>query len=159
MENINEEAKEKIQKAKYAQYQRRNKISLSQAKTSVKNPLHLKTDSFPPKTLEVKLSIHPVTTLSNLNVPVPFISLLKIPEQYKKVKDFLFNLKEIQNEVEDPAIFLQTARPQVDGNPLFFVTMEMGDLLLHNCMVDSGAASNITRLTMMEQLGLQITHP
>ena len=32
-------------------------------------------------------------------------------------------------------------------------------LLLHNCLLDSGASHNLIPLSVMEQLGLQITHP
>lgn len=41
----------------------------------------------------------------------------------------------------------------------FYVTLIIHDLLLHNCMLDSGASQNLKPLTVMEQLGLQITRP
>ena len=37
--------------------------------------------------------------------------------------------------------------------------MEIGDHLLHNATVDSGASNNVTPLQVMEALGLQITRP
>lgn len=41
----------------------------------------------------------------------------------------------------------------------FSVTLGIHDLLLHNCMLDSGASHNLMPLEVMEQLGLQITRP
>ena len=35
----------------------------------------------------------------------------------------------------------------------------MGDLLLHNCMLDLGSASNIMTRKVMEQLNLKTTRP
>jgi hypothetical protein len=44
-------------------------------------------------------------------------------------------------------------------NPLFFITLVINDLYLHNCILDSSAATNIMPLTIMKQLGLEITRP
>ena len=41
--------------------------------------------------------------------------------------------------------------------PPFYVSVVIHDLLLHNCMLDSGASHNILPLSVMEQLGLQTT--
>lgn len=64
---------------------------------------------------------------------------------------------------------LQEERPMVVFGPHveeidcsttpFYVTLVIHDLLLHNCMLDFGASHNFMPLTLMEQLGLQITKP
>ena len=41
----------------------------------------------------------------------------------------------------------------------FYVSLVIHDLLLHNCMLDSRASHNLLPLSVMEQLGLQITRP
>ena len=41
----------------------------------------------------------------------------------------------------------------------FYVTLVVHDLLLHSCMLDSSASHNLMPLSIMEQLGLQITGP
>jgi len=41
----------------------------------------------------------------------------------------------------------------------FYVTLGIHDLLLHDCMVESGASHNLMHLEVMEQLGLQINRP
>ena len=40
-----------------------------------------------------------------------------------------------------------------------FMTLTFGDHYLHNCVVDSGAESNIMPLKLMRQLGLKISVP
>ena len=45
------------------------------------------------------------------------------------------------------------------STPPFYVSLVIHDLLLHNCMLDSGASHNLMPLSVMEQLGLQITRP
>ncbi len=39
----------------------------------------------------------------------------------------------------------------------FYVNLVIHDLLLHNFMLDSGASHNVMPLSIMEQLGLEIT--
>ncbi len=41
----------------------------------------------------------------------------------------------------------------------FFISLVMIDLLLHNCMLDPGASTNIMPLKIMNQLGLEINRP
>lgn len=41
----------------------------------------------------------------------------------------------------------------------FYVTLVIHDLSLHNCMLDFGASRNLIPLSVMEQLGLEITRP
>ena len=40
---------------------------------------------------------------------------------------------------------------------LFYVTLVIHDLSLHNCMLDSRSSHNLMSLLVMEQLGLEIT--
>jgi hypothetical protein len=55
-----------------------------------------------------------------------------------------------------PKIFLGTTR-QEKSHMSFYMTLQINDLLLRNCMLDSGASNNIMTLEVMNQLGLQIT--
>ena len=64
---------------------------------------------------------------------------------------------------------LQEERPMVVFGPHveeldvatrpFYVSLVIHDLLLHNCKLDSRASHNLLPLSVMEQLGLEITHP
>lgn len=96
---------------------------------SVKNPLPFNIDDPPHQMPHPKLNVDLVETLSMLNYHGPFTKLLKIPEQYEKIKSFLLNNAqdkgegEKQYEDEDPPMFLQIDIPQVDGTPTLFVTI------------------------------------
>jgi hypothetical protein len=41
----------------------------------------------------------------------------------------------------------------------FYVTLNIHDKMLHNCMLDSGASHNLMPKIVMEKLGLEITRP
>jgi hypothetical protein len=41
----------------------------------------------------------------------------------------------------------------------FYVTLNIHDKMLHNCMVDSGESHNLMPKVVMEKLGLEITRP
>ena len=45
------------------------------------------------------------------------------------------------------------------STPHFYVSLVIHDLLLHNFMLDSRASHDLLPLSVMEQLGLQITRP
>ena len=44
-----------------------------------------------------------------------------------------------------------------DTIPPFYITLNVYDQLLHNCMLDSGASHNVMPKIIMDKLGLQIT--
>lgn len=54
-------------------------------------------------------------------------------------------------------------RPQIENNKdhvaPFYITLNVHDHLLHNCMLDSGASHNLMPKIIMEKLGLEITRP
>ena len=41
----------------------------------------------------------------------------------------------------------------------FYISVLLHDLILHNCMLDSGASHNLMPLFVMKELNLQITKP
>ena len=46
-----------------------------------------------------------------------------------------------------------------EDHPPFYVSLMIGDLLLHNCMLDSGSSSNVMTKKVMDQLKLRPTRP
>lgn len=46
-----------------------------------------------------------------------------------------------------------------EDNQPFFLTLEVNDCLLHNCMLDSGASTNVMTKKVMDQLNLSISRP
>jgi hypothetical protein len=90
---------------------------------------------------------------------------MKIPSQREKL------LKAIENPSQNmvdrpPAVAYQDAhvilqnmdRGNEKNNP-FYLSLLMNDFILHNCMLDSGATSNIMTKKVMEQLNLRTSRP
>jgi hypothetical protein len=104
--------------------------------------------------------------ISNAKVLVPVADLIKIPSQ----KDKLLKAIEGPNERslgkykskeyhEDVPVILHSMDWTKEDHPPFFVSLMINDLLLHNCMYDSGASSNIITKNVMKLLNLKITRP
>ena len=104
--------------------------------------------------------------LEKVKIPVPLAKLLKHPSYQAQVSQFM--LPQGVTSIPD-SLNLQEERPMVvfgpnveemeSSTPPFYVFLVIHDLLLHNCMLDSGASHNLLPLSVMEQLGLQITRP
>lgn len=104
--------------------------------------------------------------LEKVKIHVPLIELLKKPTYKAQVSQFMhfstsspahdnLNLQE-----ERPTVFFRLHVNKLDPSTApFYVTLVIHDLLLHNCMLDSGASHNLMALEVMERLGLQITRP
>ena len=59
--------------------------------------------------------------------------------------------------LEDMPIVLHSVDPRREDHPPFYVSLIVDNILLHNCMLDSGVSSNIITRKVMEQLNLRIT--
>ena len=46
-----------------------------------------------------------------------------------------------------------------DDVALFYISLNIHDLILHNTMLDSGASHNLMPKAIMEKLGLEVTRP
>ena len=58
---------------------------------------------------------------------------------------------------KDMPIVLNNVELRREDQPPFYVSLLVDNLLLHNCMLDSGASSNVITRKVMEQLNLRIT--
>jgi hypothetical protein len=110
-----------------------------------------------PKTSDIDLNIDINGVLEKINVHVPLTEIIKIPSMRSKVEKFF----RVQGEPVDPPIMLQANhfRPQYDEHPPFFISLQMNNKRLNNCMLDSGAGANVMALKVMRQLGLEVTRP
>ena len=61
--------------------------------------------------------------------------------------------------LEDLPVVLHSVDPRKEYHSPFYVSLLVNDLLIHNCMLDSGASSNVITRKVMEQLNLRITRP
>jgi ribonuclease HI len=147
-------------------YQRKGRETTSKSQTNfpkVTTPLPI-TD----------LSIDLGSWISNAKILVPVLDLLKIPSQKEKLHEAIGvpNGKEVVKNQEvvksqkkekvhhkDPPVVLTSRDRTKEENPPFFVSLEINDQWLHNCMYDSGASSNIISKGIMQRLGLMVTRP
>jgi hypothetical protein len=66
----------------------------------------------------------------------------------------------INIEDENPSI---TIGPHIedrfDASPPFYISLNIHEKILHNCLMDSGASHNVMPKVVMDELGLDITKP
>jgi hypothetical protein len=106
----------------------------------------------PPTTPITDLTVDLGNWISNAKVLVPVSDLLKIPSQKENIlkvinvpndKVVIKNQEKEKEHPEDPPVVLTSRDRTKEENPPFFMSLEINDQWLHNCMYDSGASSNI----------------
>jgi hypothetical protein len=122
--------------------------------------------------LEVKEAYRPQAycilenELRNMKIPVHLSKLLK-NENFKKS-----NMKVLQpptSVVTSDVISLQDENPTItvgphiedgsDASPPFYISLDVHENILHDCLMDSGASHNVMTKVVMEELGMDITNP
>jgi hypothetical protein len=144
-------------------YSRRNKVPSSPSPTTKEvpppppPPVHDLLPQPVPTNEDLHLNIDVPSMIGKMNMVVPMVEMCKIPSVRKEV---LKTLK-IQDEVGDPLVILNTMYHgnQREDNPPFYLSLGINGLHLNNCMLDSGASTNMMPLKVMKQLGLRTTHP
>jgi hypothetical protein len=104
--------------------------------------------------------------LRKIKIPVPLTELLK-NEPFKK--SIMKVLQPTPSSVSSDVISLQDENPAItvgphiedgsDASPPFYISLNVHDKILHNCLMDSGASHNVMPKVVMEELGLEITKP
>ena len=56
---------------------------------------------------------------------------------------------------KDPPIMIQSVTSNGGGHPSLYIALEINQLILNNCMLDSGSEVNVMPLRVMEQLELK----
>jgi ribonuclease HI len=103
--------------------------------------------------------------LNNAKMLVPVSEIMKIPSQREKllkaIEDPPQNIVDRQPAVayQDAPVILQNWDRGNEKNQPFFLSLLVNNHLLHNCMLDSGASSNVMTKKVMEQLNLRISRP
>lgn len=96
-------------------------------------------------------------------MPVPVLELLKIPSQRASFFKALGIAQQKRSDTwpRDEEIilkYLNCYMTNEDHQP-FFLTLDINDRLLHNCMLNSSASTNVMTKKVMEQLNLRILRP
>jgi hypothetical protein len=84
-------------------------------------------------------------------------------------KETILKSLEPKTSPSDDFINLQDDNPKVtigpmiedrdDSCPPLYISLNVHDKLLHNCLLDSGASHNLMPKAMMDELGLKVTKP
>ena len=108
---------------------------------------------------EKLLKILDSRTDSSPSTPLEPLSNPPKPSTPKKVT-FSDTVERTSNNVfTDPPIVLHIRDPRKEDHPPFYVSLMIGDLLLHNYMLDSRSSSSVMTKKAMQQLNLKTTRP
>jgi hypothetical protein len=101
--------------------------------------------------------------LRKINIHAPLTELLKNEPFKKSIMKFLHTTPSsvsydvISLQYENLAI---TMGPHIedgsDASPPFYISLNVHEKILHNCLVDSRASQNVMPNVFMEELGLEI---
>jgi hypothetical protein len=104
--------------------------------------------------------------INKIKIFVPLLKLMKTKPFRKIVLKSLQSPAQVTSsdtiklEDENPAI---TIGPHIeditDISPPFYISLNVHDKILHNCLMDYGASHNFMPKVVMEELGLDITRP
>jgi hypothetical protein len=120
---------------------------------------------------EVKISDKPSfpfnfeSEIQKVKIPMPLTELMK-NEAFKAA---ILKSLEPKTSPSDDFVNLQDDKPKVtigpmieycdDSCPPFYISLNVHDKILHNCLLDSGASHNLMPKTVMDELGLEVTKP
>ena len=104
--------------------------------------------------------------INKIKIPIPLVELVKNPV-YRKQMTKAIGFSELESHFD--VINLEDDKPNITFGPHFegardtvapfYITLNVHDRLLHNCMLDFGASHNVMPKTIMDRLGLKITRP
>jgi hypothetical protein len=100
-----------------------------------------------------------VEDLSKLRITLPFIEVVKIPQQREEILKLLDDPSEREEFVVTiPKQIPSHSTSKLRGKiPPFYISIENHDVALHNFLVDIGAMNNIMSLVVMEELSMSCT--
>jgi hypothetical protein len=115
--------------------------------------------------INVDLNIDLGGWINNAKILVPVSEIMKIPSQREKLLKAVHEPPKtvIQKQpaiaYQDAPVILQNWDRSNSKNLPFYLSLLVNDKVLHNCMLDSGASSNVMTKKVMEQLNLRISRP
>jgi len=105
------------------------------------------------------------TEISKLKIPIPLTELCRSSMYRNQIMKFL-QQKSVPDPISDvinlhdekPTIVLgPRAESREDNTPPFYISLNIHNKVLHNCLLDSGASHNLMPKVVMDELGLNIT--
>jgi hypothetical protein len=99
--------------------------------------------------------------INKINIPIPLVELAKNLVYQKQITKAM-GVSELESQSD--VLNLEDDKPNITFGPHFegakdtiapfYITLNVYDQLLHNCMFDSGASHNIMPKIIMDKLGL-----
>jgi hypothetical protein len=127
---------------------------------SLKSPSHEVKPSDKPS-----LSFNFESEIQKVKIPMPLTELMK----NEAFKEAILKSLEPKTSPSDDFVNLQDDKPKVtigpmiedrdDSCPPFYISLNVHDKILHNCLLDSGASHNLMPKAVMDELGLEVTKP
>jgi hypothetical protein len=102
--------------------------------------------------------------IQKIKIPIPLVKLMKnemfkkdilktLDPQYVSLSADILNIYD-----ENPTITLgQMIEDRDESCPPFYISLNIHEKTLHNCLLDSGASHNLMPKEVMDELGLEIT--
>ena len=115
------------------------------------------------KTNHFGLNIDMSPFLNKLSMPISLQELLKVPSISSKAVKCLGIQpktrisKKMTKITKDTLFMIQTVMNKGDRYPPFYVSLEINELIVHKCMLYSGAEVNVIPYKVMNQLELTTT--
>jgi hypothetical protein len=104
--------------------------------------------------------------INKIKIPIPLVELAKNLIFRKQITKSM-GVSELKSQSD--VLNFEDEKPNITFGPHFegakdtiapfYITLNVYDQLLYNCMLDSGASHNIMPKIIMDKLGLQITKP
>jgi hypothetical protein len=102
--------------------------------------------------------------INKIKISVPLLELMKtkpfrktVPKALQAPTHVTFS-NTVNLEDENPAITIGPhIEDKIDASPPFYISLNIHDKILHNCLMDSSASHNVMPKVVMEELGLDIT--
>jgi hypothetical protein len=104
--------------------------------------------------------------INKIKIPIPLVELAKNLVYQRQITKVI-GISELERQSD--VLNLEDDKPNITFGPHFegakdtvapfYITLNVYDQLLHNCMLDSGASHNVMPKLIMDILGLQITRP
>jgi hypothetical protein len=115
----------------------------------------------PPKPLPPFIFEHEI---QKIRIPVPLSELVK-KEDFKRSLSKLLQYEpphpstdSINIQYENPVVVLgPMVEYRDDSSPPLYISLNIHDKVMHNCLMDSGASHNLMPKIVMEELGLEVT--
>jgi hypothetical protein len=163
--NLDSESREKLKRQELQVYTRQKRApqapptdpKLPQQKLPPPPMSRLLPNPTLPKANNADMNFDLESALAKMSVIVPLKEIIKVPSMKNRFERFF----KVQDEPIYPPIMLQADhfRVQYDDHPPFFMSLQINNKCLNNCMLDSGAGANMMSLRVMEQLGLKTMRP